>query len=258
MGRWSYLDSDEDRLPSGMTRVGYDADTQVYTYRDSDDGSYWEGAPGCRYGKLHRVRAATPPLPSITVPTTIAGDEAPYVLHDPDVSSDDDSDLDQGFSEKTDAATLTSPDKARVHTPHPHPALLNSLPASTTTTTMSEKESLRSSRRLSGTTIASIPSTTTSSLKRSGTLSRLARFLTSSHPPPAATGGGRRTTFSRRATIAGEPAGAADGSARHSKGGARLSRASTTAGEMSQWPAPREPRRTRKRATTFDEILGGQ
>ncbi|KAK3901290.1 hypothetical protein C8A05DRAFT_35041 [Staphylotrichum tortipilum] len=215
MGRWSYLDTDEERLPPGMTRVHYDAGTQVYTYRDASDGSYWEGAPGCRYGKLHRVRAATPPLPSITVPTTIAGDEAPYVLHDPDVPSDEDdySDLDQGFSEKKDAPpALASPDKARIHTPHPHPALLNNLPA--TTTTLTEKDtSARSSRRLSGTTLASL-STDTSSLKRTGTLSRLARFLTSSspsssHPPPASTG---RRSLHRRATIAVEPADAKDGS----------------------------------------------
>ncbi len=256
MGRWSHLDSDEERLPSGMTRVGYDADTQVYTFRDASDGSYWEGAPGCRYGKLHRVRAATPPLPSITVPAIDDGDEAPYILHDPDVPSDEDdySDLDQGFSEKHGISTLTSPDKARVHTPHPHPALLNDLPSSATS--INEKETLRTSRRLSGTTLASITTTsTTPSLKRSGTLSRLARFLSSSHPPPSSSGRRTAATLSRRATVAGEPA---DGSARHSKG-SRLSRASTAAaGEMSQWPAPREPRRTRKRATTFDEILGGQ
>lgn len=36
-----------------MERVGYDADTQTYTYQDTD-GSYWEGAPGARYGNLTR------------------------------------------------------------------------------------------------------------------------------------------------------------------------------------------------------------
>jgi hypothetical protein len=34
-----------------MKRVGYDADTQVYTYRDQD-GSLWEGPAGQRYGVL--------------------------------------------------------------------------------------------------------------------------------------------------------------------------------------------------------------
>lgn len=54
MPRPSRYDNDEERLPEGMTRVGYDADTQVYTFQDSD-GSYWEGAPGCQYGQLTRV-----------------------------------------------------------------------------------------------------------------------------------------------------------------------------------------------------------
>lgn len=57
MSRWSHYDTDEERLPEGMTRVGYDADTQVYTYRDAD-GSYWEGAPGSQYGRLTKVSNA--------------------------------------------------------------------------------------------------------------------------------------------------------------------------------------------------------
>ncbi|ATY60260.1 peptidoglycan-binding domain [Cordyceps militaris] len=54
MPRRSRYDDDEERLPEGMTRVGYDADTGVYTFQDSD-GSYWEGAPGSQYGQLTRV-----------------------------------------------------------------------------------------------------------------------------------------------------------------------------------------------------------
>ncbi|RDW57446.1 hypothetical protein BP6252_13784 [Coleophoma cylindrospora] len=46
------LPQDEARLPEGMERMGYDADTQTYSYRDQD-GSYWEGDPGARYGELH-------------------------------------------------------------------------------------------------------------------------------------------------------------------------------------------------------------
>ncbi|KAL6852487.1 hypothetical protein ACO1O0_007032 [Amphichorda felina] len=60
MSRFSRYDTDEDRLPDGMTRVGYDADTQVYTFQDSD-GSLWEGAPGCQYGQLTRVGDAPDP-----------------------------------------------------------------------------------------------------------------------------------------------------------------------------------------------------
>jgi hypothetical protein len=48
-----------------MQRVGYDADTQTYSYRDQD-GSYWEGDPGVRYGVLHRSGSGYQPM-------TIAG-----------------------------------------------------------------------------------------------------------------------------------------------------------------------------------------
>ncbi|EMR71183.1 hypothetical protein UCREL1_1764 [Eutypa lata UCREL1] len=54
MGRWSRYDTDEERLPEGMKRIGYDADTETYSYRDAD-GSIWEGAPGNQYGHLTRV-----------------------------------------------------------------------------------------------------------------------------------------------------------------------------------------------------------
>lgn len=60
MSRYSRYDDDEERLPEGMTRVGYDADTQVYTFQDAD-GSLWEGAPGCRYGQLRQVGHAPDP-----------------------------------------------------------------------------------------------------------------------------------------------------------------------------------------------------
>ncbi|KAI0882044.1 carbohydrate-binding module family 50 protein [Annulohypoxylon maeteangense] len=60
MGRWSQYDTDEERLPEGMERIGYDADTQTYTFRDSD-GGIWESAPGNRYGQLHRVNTTFPP-----------------------------------------------------------------------------------------------------------------------------------------------------------------------------------------------------
>lgn len=65
MSRFSRYDTDEERLPDGMTRVGYDADTQVYTFEDSD-GSLWESAPGCEYGQLYRVGAT--PNPDDTEP----------------------------------------------------------------------------------------------------------------------------------------------------------------------------------------------
>ena len=75
MGRWSHYDEvpypvlppnydpgssahlrmeqDEARLPEGMTRIGYDADTQQYTFQDHD-GSYWHGPAGARFGVMTR------------------------------------------------------------------------------------------------------------------------------------------------------------------------------------------------------------
>lgn len=34
-----------------MKRVGYDADTQTYTFKDQN-GDYWEGHEGQEYGEL--------------------------------------------------------------------------------------------------------------------------------------------------------------------------------------------------------------
>ncbi|KAI1762226.1 carbohydrate-binding module family 50 protein [Hypoxylon sp. FL1150] len=59
MSRWSQYDTDEERLPEGMQRIGYDADTQTYTFHDVD-GSIWESAPGNQYGQLHRISPAAP------------------------------------------------------------------------------------------------------------------------------------------------------------------------------------------------------
>lgn len=81
MGRWSHLDTDAERLPENMTRIAYDSDTQVYTYRDNTDGSLWEGAPGATYGKLFPVKPPTP-LPSVKVPEIKEGDEPEYVLEE--------------------------------------------------------------------------------------------------------------------------------------------------------------------------------
>ncbi|KAF2824693.1 hypothetical protein CC86DRAFT_295626 [Ophiobolus disseminans] len=54
MGRWTDMDDDSQRLPEGMKRIGYDADTQSYTFRDAS-GALYESAPGARYGELTRV-----------------------------------------------------------------------------------------------------------------------------------------------------------------------------------------------------------
>ncbi|KAI9445363.1 hypothetical protein H4582DRAFT_2109035 [Lactarius indigo] len=53
MGRWSQYDEDEYRLPEGMKRVGYDADSGRYLFRDKD-GSLWEGQEGTHFGEMTR------------------------------------------------------------------------------------------------------------------------------------------------------------------------------------------------------------
>ena len=87
MGYKAELDYDNDRLPPGMTRVGYDERTQIYTYRDSD-GSYWQGPPGSRYGTLYCVSKA------------------------PEEDDDDD-------DEEADETPASSPAAARPHNHHP-------------------------------------------------------------------------------------------------------------------------------------------
>jgi len=52
-----YQDDEEGRLPAGFKRVGYDADTEIYTY-ESPEGELYRGAPGNRYGRL--VSISTP------------------------------------------------------------------------------------------------------------------------------------------------------------------------------------------------------
>ncbi|KAL1862886.1 hypothetical protein VTK73DRAFT_6579 [Phialemonium thermophilum] len=59
--RRSQLDSEEEMLPPGFKRIGYDADTQTYFYSD-DNGATWEGSPGSRYGTLRRVSTRAAPL----------------------------------------------------------------------------------------------------------------------------------------------------------------------------------------------------
>ncbi|KAI8936742.1 hypothetical protein NX059_007129 [Plenodomus lindquistii] len=51
MGRYADMDSDAERLPEGFERIGYDADTSIYTFR-APDGTLYESAPGNRYGEL--------------------------------------------------------------------------------------------------------------------------------------------------------------------------------------------------------------
>ncbi|KAL4067115.1 hypothetical protein V8B97DRAFT_968958 [Scleroderma yunnanense] len=62
MGRWTQYDEDSYRLPEGMSRIGYDADTQRYLFSDSF-GRLYQNAPGERYGVLKPVPSPIPPPP---------------------------------------------------------------------------------------------------------------------------------------------------------------------------------------------------
>ncbi|KAI1413652.1 hypothetical protein F5Y13DRAFT_189088 [Hypoxylon sp. FL1857] len=65
--RWD-IDGEEERLPHGFRRVGYDADMGYYLYRDSE-GALWRGPAGSRYGELTRLSGPTQPQPAVR-PTT--------------------------------------------------------------------------------------------------------------------------------------------------------------------------------------------
>ncbi|KAK4153565.1 hypothetical protein C8A00DRAFT_43515 [Chaetomidium leptoderma] len=297
MGRWSHLDTDDERLPAGMTRAGYDADTQIYTYRDTD-GSLWEGAPGCQYGNLHRVGPAPPR--SRKPSDTTGAKKKPYtvVYHydnlDDDalpsghtLLSDDDDDNDDVESPGNDTGDekkkLTTPDKAKLHNGGPnlqlHPALrsktLPDLPAdsdrlSGTTAresliyTDAEEEAPQQQTQFTQSQAGQNPTTTP--LKRSGTLSRLARFLSSSSSTSSSSPSSSRI-LGRRATVNGEAAAAAVGARRRGRmsstsavGGGEARRSprwpgSSGSATNASSPPPPPPRR---RATTFDEILGVQ
>ncbi|KAF8899365.1 carbohydrate-binding module family 50 protein [Infundibulicybe gibba] len=65
MGRWTQYDEDTYRLPEGMTRTGYDADTGRYYFTDKH-GGVWQGEEGAEFGEMTRVSDA---------PSSSSGDE---------------------------------------------------------------------------------------------------------------------------------------------------------------------------------------
>lgn len=52
------FDEDSIRLPEGMKRIAYDADTRIYTFRDQY-GALYRGSPGEDYGVLTPVPKST-------------------------------------------------------------------------------------------------------------------------------------------------------------------------------------------------------
>jgi hypothetical protein len=276
MGRWSHLDSDDDRLPPGMSRMGYDADTQTYSYRDSD-GSFWEGAPGCKYGKLHRVQNAAPPLPSINIPVDPAGldQRHRFILHDYDdeseydpYDSDDNKSYKQGDDEELPTTNAYNNEKKQLQLQLPTFESLTNNPSRPNSPSRPQHqqqqqhqrphlpdhqpEPSRKSIAERATSSASGSQKKPSLLKRTGTLSRITRFLSLSSS--SSSRARSAAAVSRRATDAGRSQPLA-----YSEGGGG------GGGSSGRWPGQVQqggagsnsaPRRARGRATTFDEILG--
>ncbi|KAF2020471.1 carbohydrate-binding module family 50 protein [Aaosphaeria arxii CBS 175.79] len=72
MGRWANRDSDEERLPEGFKRIGYDADEQVYYFIETHTGDYYKSSPGNRFGVLSPTSA---PPSSVTDAAYVSDDQ---------------------------------------------------------------------------------------------------------------------------------------------------------------------------------------
>ncbi|KAJ7082806.1 hypothetical protein C8R43DRAFT_1142753 [Mycena crocata] len=57
MSFWTQYSEDSVRLPAGMQRIGYDADSAQYSFRDSE-GHIYLGPPHQEYGLLIRVKSS--------------------------------------------------------------------------------------------------------------------------------------------------------------------------------------------------------
>ncbi|OJA07923.1 hypothetical protein AZE42_03682 [Rhizopogon vesiculosus] len=66
MSRFTQFDEDSYRLPEGVKRIAYDADTQQYAFRDPS-GQLYQNAPGEKYGVLKPVSALATPRRRVTI-----------------------------------------------------------------------------------------------------------------------------------------------------------------------------------------------
>ncbi|KAI6003486.1 hypothetical protein F5J12DRAFT_722481 [Pisolithus orientalis] len=57
---------DSYRLPEGVKRIAYDADSQRYLFRDRL-GQLYQNEPGDEYGVLQPVKCPIPPCRSVTI-----------------------------------------------------------------------------------------------------------------------------------------------------------------------------------------------
>lgn len=62
----AYFDEESYRLPEGIKRIAYDADTQQYTFRDRS-GQLYQNPSGEMYGVLKPVSAPAAPRRSVTI-----------------------------------------------------------------------------------------------------------------------------------------------------------------------------------------------
>ncbi|OAX41094.1 hypothetical protein K503DRAFT_767959 [Rhizopogon vinicolor AM-OR11-026] len=71
MSRFTQFDEDSYRLPEGVKRIAYDADTQQYTFRDPS-GQLYQNAPGENYGVLKPVSTPATPRRRVTITGELA------------------------------------------------------------------------------------------------------------------------------------------------------------------------------------------
>jgi hypothetical protein len=50
--RVSFANSGQERAPEGMELVGYDSESERYTWKDLSDDSLWVSPPKTKYGKM--------------------------------------------------------------------------------------------------------------------------------------------------------------------------------------------------------------
>jgi len=62
MGRWTQYDEDDYRLPEGIKRIGYDADSERYYFRDRE-GLVYKGPEGSEFGELTLVSEIPSSIP---------------------------------------------------------------------------------------------------------------------------------------------------------------------------------------------------
>lgn len=80
MGQWTQFDEDAARLPEGMKRTGYDADTARYRFCDREGNTYL-GPPHEDYGSLTFVgRSTNPPTHKDDRPQAFASGKSNPVL----------------------------------------------------------------------------------------------------------------------------------------------------------------------------------